>query len=371
MLGAATVAVWIAVAIWHPAEALRADPRRFVEVATTPGIPYRNFSVEYAPLETVIVRVIGPTSASSAAVMTLIANAVSTIVVVWLLARRWGDRVAGTFLLLGLPLQVFMPFRLDALSVTLAVAGLATADIGRERAAGVFSALAVLFKVWPVVLLPIFWLRRQRRALATALLVLVVGVGVWVAVGGPSAITQVSGSRGATGWHVESTVGVLVAIVTGGPLRGGQGAVRVGLMTWPELVVLRAVTLTVLTFVWRAARERTDVQPSGMPAAAAVGALLALSPLFSAQYVSWLLPWAAIAVEERPRRIVAVSSLAASCFAAAIFVVYWMTIRPTALVTLALGRVMAVSVIVGAWLAEARSLPSGETAVGVLAQPHD
>jgi hypothetical protein len=37
------------------------------------------------------------------------------------------------------------------------------------------------------------------------------------------------------------------------------------------------------------------VDPAGGPALAAVAVLLVLSPVFSPQYVAWLLPWAAVA----------------------------------------------------------------------------
>jgi hypothetical protein len=49
-----------------------------------------------------------------------------------------------------------------------------------------------------------------------------------------------------------------------------------------------------VTAIWLLARRR-DEEPSGLPALAAVAALLVFAPVFSPQYVAWLLPWAAVA----------------------------------------------------------------------------
>ena len=61
---------------------------------------------------------------------------------------------------------------------------------------------------------------------------------------------------------------------------------------WAKAVLLSAVVAAV-TWIW--ARRRSEMEPAGAPALAAVTALLVLSPLFSVQYTAWLVPWAAVA----------------------------------------------------------------------------
>ncbi|MGZ8620356.1 MAG: hypothetical protein ACXWYE_10685, partial [Actinomycetota bacterium] len=99
--------------------------------------------------------------------------------------------------------------------------------------------------------------------------------------------------RGARGWEIESTVGVVVWALTG-ERRFEAGAFRAGVIAGPVRLALVVALASVLVAVWIvAARRRGD--PAGAPALAAVAAMLALSPVLSPPYVAWLLPWTAIA----------------------------------------------------------------------------
>ena len=67
------------------------------------------------------------------------------------------------------------------------------------------------------------------------------------------------------------------------------------------------VLALLLAMIWLRSANRPRVDPSGAPAVAAIAALLIVSPVFSPQYVSWLVPWAAIAGRDSPRWPIAVA----------------------------------------------------------------
>ena len=51
-------AVWVFMLSWTRGLTLHEDARRFIEISSSSGIPYRDFAVEYPPLETILVLVI-------------------------------------------------------------------------------------------------------------------------------------------------------------------------------------------------------------------------------------------------------------------------------------------------------------------------
>ena len=160
--------------------------------------------------------------------------------------------------------------------------------------------LAILAKLWPVVLLPVLVLRRARRAMVGTLVTLGVAGLAWVAILGPKAPFQVISFRGATGWAIESTVGNLVWTCHGRTdlSAGGRGADRRRALVGRRVALL--FLLASLVLIWRRA-HREDRALSGGASLAAVLALLVCSPLFSTQYVAWLTPWAALAFAEDDR----------------------------------------------------------------------
>ena len=278
------------------------DVLRFHALAHTDGVPWRDFDVEYAPIEAALILVIGQGSAADTGRAVVGLALVADLVTAGALWRGWGRRAAGGYLLLGLPLLSFIYFRLDAVPIALTTVGFVLARRGRTAGAGVMLAASVLTKVWPAVTFPALLLEGRRRALAWAGAVLAVGAAVWIAVGGIAAPVQVATFRGAAGWSVESAVGTVVWIVTGADPELSGGAPRVGAIPSPMRLVLAAGLILTLTGVWfRARRYRGD--PLGAPALAAVAALLLWSPLFSLQYALWLTPFIAIAANDQVARV--------------------------------------------------------------------
>jgi hypothetical protein len=271
------------------------DVLRFGQIATTAGTPYRDFQVEYMPIELVTIRAIAGDGASATASRLALLSFTCDLAAAGALWYGWGRRAAALYLLIGLPLQTFMLYRIDPLVVALAAWSMALANRDRDGPAGAMLALAVLSKLWPVVLLPWFLVSHRRRATATFAIVAGSGLLVWVLLGGLRAPWQVLTFRGAGGWAVESTVGSVVWLATGGPIRLEAGAVRTGSAPLWARALLLGVIVAIVARIWTRLRD-DDADPSGAPALAAVTALVALSPLFSIQYTCWLVPWIAIAV---------------------------------------------------------------------------
>jgi hypothetical protein len=211
----------------------------------------------------------------------------------------WGRRSAIAYLWLGVPLLVLGYLRLWYLPVALTVWAFVLVRKGRPNVGGFAAALAVFAKLWPLALVPAFLAEARRRSLAFVLAVVVGGIG-WLLLGGIGGVRQVLTFRSATGWEIESTVGVLVWLFGGGEPRWEAGAVRVGSsegLTWVPAVVL----VILLGAIWWKAFRSPREDLLGIPSLVAVCALLACSPVFSLQYAGWLTPWAAIAGREQRR----------------------------------------------------------------------
>jgi hypothetical protein len=335
------ICVWTGMLLWTPGSTLRDDPYRFMQIATSPGSPYRDVPVEYAPLETLAIEVVGGSTPFSVAVRVAIVNGICTIGCWWLLRRHWSAEAAAVYLWVSLPIQLFMPFRIDALSVFAILGSFVLADRRHPRAGGVLAAGSVLLKVWPVVLLPAFFARGQRRAAVWSVVAMAIGAIVWVTISGWAALGQVAGSRGATGWQVESTPGLVwQAIHPSDPLRLEGGALRIGSMLGWQVTAMRIVAIALIAAVW--IRARRTVDPLGGPALASVAILTLLSPVLSPQYVAWLLPWASIMAAERASLDVRVLTMATTVLAALAFAVYWGSRSPVQLWAVSAAKVACI-----------------------------
>ncbi len=281
----------------------RADIVRFHQIAIAHGRPYRDFEVEYAPVETIAIELLATGDYRDTAVRLAALAFVCDVFAFAGLWYGWGRRPAALYLLIGLPLVPFIYSRLDPLVVALAIWGLALVRHDRERAGGATLALAALTKLWPLVVAPALLVERQMRAARWFVCLFAAGIAAWIAYGGLDAIRQVVSFRGATGWEVESTVGSIVLLLTGGPVRMERGAPRIGEIPGWSRGLLLLVLVAALVAIWARARGRS-VDAAGAPSLAALAALLALSPLFSLQYALWIAPWAAIAwTDARTARI--------------------------------------------------------------------
>jgi hypothetical protein len=301
---------------------LDTDVQRFEEIATSEGLPYRDFPVEYAPLELLTIDALAGDGAGATASRIAVLWFASEVAVVLALRWGWGMREAGAYLLLGLPIVPLMSLRLDPTTVALATWGAALAVRRRERAGGALIGCAILAKIWPAAILPALWMARRSRSLWWAIGVATAGGVAWIAWAGAQGPRQVGLYRGASGWHIQSTIGALVWIVTGGPLRYERNAERVGYVPGWARLVLAGLTIALIGGCWIRARARRERDPFGRAAIGALGALIGLSPVFSAQYVAWLLPWAAIASTERDPRWLVRTTMLVSALAGITYAVF-------------------------------------------------
>jgi hypothetical protein len=297
-----------------------ADVRRFSALSVSAGTPYRDYPVEYAPVELGVIRAIGSSDTRATATRLVLLCFVLDLLAFAGMWRGWGRRTAITYLWLGVPLLVLRYVRMWYLPVALSVWAFALLRKRRPNLAGVVAALAVFAKLWPIALAPAFLAGARRRSFAFIAAGVVGGIG-WLLLGGIDGIRQVLTFRSATGWEIESTVGSIVWLFGGGEPRWEAGAVRVGSsegLTWLPAVVLVVLLGAIWWKALRSGREDLD----GVPSLVAVCAVLACSPVFSLQYAGWLTPWAAIASRDSRRTPIA-SAWAIVALTAGMTVALW------------------------------------------------
>ncbi len=287
------------------------DVQRAERIVTSPARPYRDFPVEYMPLETAILFGLAGDGMEATAIRLVILSLGADLAAAAAVAYGWGRRPALVYLALGMPMLGFAYLRFDFVPVALAAWSMAVLHRrGDHPTAGIAFAFAILAKLWPVVLLPALLLRRAKNAAIWGTAVLAAGGLAWVWKGGIKGPFQVLSFRGATGWAIESVPGNLVWTIGRGQIFVQAGAARIGTAPSWAKALLGLGLLASLVAVWRkAAGARSEL--AGAPALVAVIALLVFSPLFSTQYVVWLLPWAAVAFEgnEESRRVATIAAV--------------------------------------------------------------
>ncbi|MCZ6756112.1 MAG: hypothetical protein O7E49_12445 [Gemmatimonadetes bacterium] len=205
--------------------------------------------------------------------------------------RRWVIMVA--------PMLLIIPFRIDALSVMLTVAAVFYAIERHDTASLAATIGAILSKGWPVILVATDWWRGERRR-ARAVVVFTVALGVLLI-----AMPGFRAARSFVGVHEETLSGTLVVVarlLTGHDpqIVHSAGAEYVVAGTWAVLLNLAiggAITLASLTVLRRAFSWRGGV---ALIAAMTYGVLLA-SPLLSAQFILWPIPFVALTGSRRGR----------------------------------------------------------------------
>jgi hypothetical protein len=279
---------------------LSGDVRRFHKIANHRGRPYVDFAVEYPPVTLAAIEALDGRTVHDAAAHLMWSQVVLDGVVALLLAWGWGRRAALAYLLLGLAFlwYPFLYLRLDLLSIALAVGGLALVRRRAAVAGGALVGVACFAKIWPLALAPVFVVRRAWRALGAFIVVVVAGVAAWIAWAGTDGPEQVLTFRGASGWQIDSTVGAVVHVFAHPDARIEQGAARIGVVPdWARLG-LPALALVVAAGIWWLVHRR-PLAPvhvvDGVAPVAVVSALLVGATLLSPQFMSWLLPFAAIA----------------------------------------------------------------------------
>jgi hypothetical protein len=306
---------------------LTGDVRRYIEMSTAQGMPYRDFQVEYPPITFLLIKLLTGADHARSIAAVAVSQFACDLGIAGLVNWAWGRRAGVTYLLLGLPLMAwpFVYARVDLLTVLLAVAGMAmirkglVAGEGSDRlvaGGGVGLALAVLAKLWPLALAPVLIVERKTKGLLALMAVGAAGLAAWAGVAGASGFQQVLSFREATGWQVESVPGILWHLRDPSRIKFESGAFRSGVMPAWGRPLLTMVSLLLVTAAWiLAARRRANGADESVSFAdaplAAVLSLLLFAPILSPQYVVWMLPFAAL-VAVRGDRLVGGLALAIS-----------------------------------------------------------
>lgn len=284
----------------HASSAYRYDAKRYHHIATDQGIGYRDFPVEFPPVSYLFIEGVQGAAVDDTlrhlGIAGLVLDLAAAAAVFW----GFGRRECLAYLVLGLPF-LYIPyvyFRVDLLSVALAMWGLALVRRRWDRTGGVLLALAVLAKLWPLALVPLLIVQRRWRAAGATVLTGIGCVAAWIAVAGVDGIRQVFTFRGATGWQIESLVGGTARLFTGEYPRQESGALRAGDSSLAVSILLGLVILAVGAWTWWRLYRATDPSTAllyGVAPLTVVTTFMVCSPVLSPQYLIWLVPFAAIA----------------------------------------------------------------------------
>ena len=297
---------------------LAGDVKRYMEMATAHGLPYRDFQVEYPPATYLLIKLLSSEDHARSIALIAVSQFLCDLGIAALVGWAWGRRALLGYLLLGLPLMAF-PFvyaRVDLFSALLAVAGLALLRRGREVPGGIGLATAVLAKLWPLAVAPVLIVERRVKGLVALVVTGAVGALSWAAFAGFSGFQQVLSFREATGWQVESMPGILWHLRDPSRIKFESGAFRTGVIPgWGRPALTLVSIMLVAGAWWLAARRRRTGAGDHVSFAeaplAAVLAVLLFAPILSPQYIVWVLPFAAI-IAARGDRLVGGLALAVS-----------------------------------------------------------
>ena len=318
LIGALAVHAGLAAVYAYQSPSPAFDFDRYYEIGSAPGRPYVDHPAEH-PIATVAVfRALAHLTGGRAGFglgvvgLDLIADAIIVGALLW----GWGEVAAAVFaVMLILVLDLFFN-RIDPWSVAAATLAIAAWRRGAPRLLGVALAIGVGFKLWPLVLTGALFVpprggsgegpRFRRNAIASFVAIGAALAGATLLLAGWRGVEQVLTFRGAHGWQIEGLVGSLIHL-SGSRPRFESGSWRIGSVSGPVSIALFAVAAPLCGYCsLRGARN----DRIGTGWLAAVALLLLSSALFSAQYVIWLIPAAAISWSEGARSSTYLTALA-------------------------------------------------------------
>jgi hypothetical protein len=279
-------------------------------------LPYRDFAVEYPPGALPVFAapsLVAPAGDFSVyrrvfEALMLACGAAASALVGFVLARQRAGRsrlVAGTLLagLAPLALGPVVLSRFDLWPAALTIAALAALATERSRLGFGLLAVAIVAKIYPLVLLPIavayVWRRAGRREAGVCLAVLAVVAAVWTvpfAVVAPHGVWSSLWGQADRPLQIESlSASLLLAAhqlwslpLTEVPSHGSDNLVGHAPHLLASLQSLGAVAL--LAGIWFGfARGPADRDRLLRYAAASVCAFVALNKVLSPQYLIWLI----------------------------------------------------------------------------------
>jgi hypothetical protein len=290
------------------------DPPAYDAIATAildGEIPYINTTVEHFPgalVPMVLVEGLSEiTNVSFATLWPFIMGAIFVLSVGLANGIPAGTGTARRYLLLSLPLLPLVLFRIEPWLMVWVVASISLAARSAWKESSLTTVAASLIKGWPIILLALpYRFGRRRVAVIAGLATVLVLVGV-------SLLPGFREGRAFEGIHTETITGNLMLVLRGVTGRspgliGTAGATYVAAGTWA--VILNV--LVGLPFILLGFRALTDRRAFGSLTSAiglvVVGIILS-SPLFSSQFLFWLVPFMLFLMVGRQLLYVAASTL--------------------------------------------------------------
>ena len=291
------------------------DVERFQELADLEGRPWVDEPVEYPPGSVLLIELVGQRSVVGTHRTLVIASLFVDLAVGAVLVALRSVQAAAAYFLLGLPLVPMGLLRFDLWAVLLAVLAAAALHKQRPKTFALLITAGALVKVWPALLVAAAVAVRRWQAAGWAIITMAVSGVAWLLWVGQDLepLRQVVSLRGATGWHVESIAGSLTALLADVEPMLQLNAYRIGTLSRSLVMVGQIITIAVVGGLgllgWRrttaASRSTTTDDEETLTVVAvimlgATAALIVTAPLLSPQFLMWLTPWAALAVNDRP-----------------------------------------------------------------------
>ena len=295
-------------------------------------LPYRDFFAEYPPLALALFtapRMLGESFRWYYVwyQVEVVAADLLIVLALYLAARRW---VLSPFQVIGaytIAVLVVGPINLQQFDIFPAALSLfAVLRFAADDAigAGILLALAVMTKVYPILLAPMFVLlawQQNRRGVFKAIVAFVVTCALvlvpWL-VRGPASLRGMLSFHAGRGTHLDSVYSTIsfaarsfgltwVNIVYNFRSWNISGGVPDALARASTFVLL-AVLAIVYTLIYRTARHRSspaarDVQFVGHAALVVLLAAMVASKVLSPQYLVWLTPFVPFVIGPRRRAV--------------------------------------------------------------------
>jgi hypothetical protein len=287
-------------ALAHSGEPLP-DFRRYYEIATAEGRPYIDYEVEHPPGTLLVFKALAAMSNSrhQFAFGLVLLNLAADLAVMAGLGIGWGTGPVVFYLAVIWPMLLIVLDRVDLLPTACATVGAACWQRKRPMAGGLAFALGTSFKLWPLPLAMLFLGEADRGRRWAGLSALALGcaalAAAWWWMAGVAGLWQVLTFREAHGWQIESVIGSVVRLFGDATLRLESGSWRIReIPPWFGILLFAVAAPLAVT----AASAGGRAGRVGCAWIGSIGALLLCSALFSAQYIVWLAPAAAIAWTE-------------------------------------------------------------------------
>lgn len=284
---------------WSRPTPIAGDPTSYAGIADailSGGSPYIDVTVEHLPLMLVPILAVGVladlTGVDYRALWPFVSIGAVLGSVVLAGRIRIVPEYQRRYAVAVVPMLPLIIYRLEVFVVLAALAAIAAFGVGRLRAGAWWSVAGTLAKGWPITLLGVP-LRRGAARLATVAAAASVGVLAVVPV-----LPGFREGRAFSGIHSETVVGNVLLLVrhaagTDLQIMDAAGATYVG-APGPAIAVNAALGVVVAAVAVVALLRTSDLAALVRICGLATIGIMLMSPLLSAQFVFWLVPFVAL-----------------------------------------------------------------------------